>query len=642
MLNPRADVQWVDGQPFSRRYGDIYFSREDGLAEKRHVFLDGNDLPERFTSLAPKQTFTIGETGFGMGLNFLCARQLFEETAQPDCCLDYFSVEKYPLNERELEQALAPWPEFRRYAAELVQRWRRRVPGWNRWSFAKGRIRLTLVIDDALKALPEASTCVDAWFLDGFAPSRNPELWAQPVCDSIVSASMPGATFATYTCTGWVRRSLEKAGFRVIKAPGFGRKREMLQGYLAGSADPPSPPAAAIVIGGGLAGCSVASALAARGVEVSLVEEAQCLAAAASGNSLGILHARLSAGMGPLQRFVLASYGHALALLDEKLPVDGIARAESGELQLAFSDEETKRIDRLAELDWPPHILRSVDSAEASDLAGLELAYSGLWLPAGGWVAPARMCEALADDPRIEHWLGYSVDSLTLEKDTDAGWRVAGRDRNGQPWEQAAQIVAVCTGYQVKAFTPLANFPLTPVRGQITALPVTLPSKNLRTIVSAQAYLSPSVAGVHVAGATHGFNDVSIELRPSDHLENLSRLSEISRTLMEAWDNGSLNLARLGGRASVRASVPGAMPLAGEFLPGLFTSLGHGTRGLLTAGLSGELIAAAACRQLLPLPETLCAALNPAKRLAPKQRALSTENRKKGNSEIKPAIVENR
>jgi len=616
MLNFRADIEWVNGQPFSRRYGDIYFSREGGLAEKRHVFLDGNNLRERFASLGCRQTFTIGETGYGIGLNFLCARQLFEETANAGSSLDYFSVEKYPLDERELEQALAPWPEFRRYAVELIQRWRRRVPGWNRWSFANGRVRLTLVIDDALTALPEASASVDAWFLDGFAPSHNPELWTQPVCESIVSASRSGTTFSTYTCTGWVRRSLEKAGFQVDKVPGFGRKREMLRGCLPGAANPSSPPATAIVIGAGLAGCSVASALAARGVAVSLIEQAPRLAAAASGNSLGILHARLSAGMSPLQRFVLASYGYALALLDEKLPVDGIARAECGELQLAFSDDETKRIDKLAALDWPPHILQHVGPADASNLAGLKLAHGGLWFPAGGWVVPASVCEVLAADPRITQRLGCSADSLAWKKDTDAGWHVAGQDQNGQSWEQAAQIVAVCTSYQVKNFKPLADFPLTPVRGQITALPVTPPSKNLRTIVSARAYLSPGVAGTHVAGATHGFNDVSLELRTCDHLENLHKLSEISPALVKAWDNDTLHPARLGGRASVRASLPGAMPLAGEFLPGLFTSLGHGTRGLLTAGLCGELIAAAACKQLLPLPGALSRALNPAVRHA--------------------------
>jgi tRNA 5-methylaminomethyl-2-thiouridine biosynthesis bifunctional protein len=183
----------------------------------------------------------------------------------------------------------------------------------------------------------------------------------------------------------------------------------------------------------------------------------------------------------------------------------------------------------------------------------------------------------------------------------------------------------VCTSYQVKNFEPLADFPLTPVRGQITALPVAPPSKNLRTIVSARAYLSPAVAGAHIAGATHGFNDVSVELRASDHLENLQKLSEISPALVEAWNNDPLNPARLGGRASVRASVPGAMPLVGEFLPGLFTSLGHGTRGLVSAGLSGELIAAAACGQPLPLPEALSRELNPAVRLGKPHRLSGAE-----------------
>lgn len=619
MLNPRANVEWLDGQPFSRRYGDIYFSREGGLAEKRHVFLHGNNLPGRFNSLSGANAFTVGETGFGMALNFLCTWQLFEATAPAGSSLDYFSVEKYPLDEQELAQALALWPEFRCYTDELFKRWRRRVPGWNRWGFANGRVRLTLVLDDAETALSQIRGHVDAWFLDGFAPSRNPELWTPSVFESLVSASRPGATLATYTCTGWVRRGLEKAGFRVRKAPGFGRKREMLEGFLPGLPARMTNPATAIVIGGGLAGCSAASALAARGVSVSLIEQGPDLAAAASGNSRGILHARLSAGMNLLQRFVLASYGHALALLDEKLPVDGSARAECGELQLAFSDDETSRIEKLAALDWPPHILQHVDVAEASSLAGLKLAHGGLWFPAGGWVVPARMCAALAADPRIEQWLGYSADSLTWE-DAGAGWRVTGQDRLAQPWERMVQIVVVCTGYQLKSFTQLAGFPLTPVRGQITALPVTRHSRNLRTVVSARAYLSPPFAGVHVAGATHGFNDVSTELRLSDHLENLSGLSEISPALAKVLDDDSLNIDQLEGRASVRASLPGAMPLVGEFLPGLYTSLGHGTRGLITAGLSGELIAAAACGQLSPLPSDISNALSPSVRFALKRK----------------------
>ncbi|MGH8685041.1 MAG: bifunctional tRNA (5-methylaminomethyl-2-thiouridine)(34)-methyltransferase MnmD/FAD-dependent 5-carboxymethylaminomethyl-2-thiouridine(34) oxidoreductase MnmC [Nitrosospira sp.] len=608
-------LDWQDGQPFSRRFRDVYFSSDSGLAEKRYVFLQGNRLPERFASLSSADGFAIGEAGFGSGLGFLCAWQLFDAVAPSRSSLDFFSVEKYPLDERELTDALMLWPELQRYAEDLTARWTRRVPGWNRWSFAGGRVRLTLVIDDVAEALPEIRRSIDAWFLDGFSPARNPEMWTQAVFENVVRASRPGATFATYTCAGGVRRGLEQAGFQVGKPPGFGRKREMLQGCLPGSPfmQPARfTPTTAIVIGGGVAGCTVASALAKRGVSITLIEHAPALAAAASGNPRGILHTRLSAGMNLQQRFVLASYGHALALLDETLPVDGIARAECGELQLAFSAEEARRIDKLAALGWPPHVLRRVDAAEASSLAGIELAHGGLWFPASGWLVPPKLCAELVASPAIVQRTAHRVESLTA---VDAGWRLEGRDQRERIWACEAQAVVVCTGYQVKSFAPLANFPLTPVRGQITMVPATPHSENLRTIICANGYLAPSTAGLHVLGATHGFNDEAVDLRASDHVENLSRLAEMSPALAKAINSDSLDVRQLDGRASVRASVPGAMPLVGELLPGLYTSLGHGTRGLLTAGLSGELIAAAVCGQLSPLPLAVVNALSPATRL---------------------------
>ncbi len=422
-------LDWQDGQPFSRRFGDIYFSGDSGLAEKRHVFLQGNRLAERFASLSSTDAFAIGETGFGSGLSFLCAWQLFETVAPSKSSLDFFSVEKYPLDGRELAEVLAFWPALQRYTEDLLERWLRRVPGWNRWSFAGGRVRLTLVINDVTEALPDIRGGIDAWFLDGFSPARNPEMWTQAVFENVVRASRPDATFATYTCAGWIRRGLDRAGFQVSKLAGFGRKREMLQGCLPGSplTQPTRfTPATAIVIGGGVAGCASASALAKRGIEVTLFEQSPALAAAASGNSRGILHARLSAGMALQQRFVLASYGHALALLDETLPIDGIVRAECGELQLAFSAEETTRIDRLAALGWAPHLLRRVEAAEASILAGIELAHGGLWFPAGGWLVPPQLCAKLTASPAIVQRPSHRVESLTA---VDGGWRLEAKDR---------------------------------------------------------------------------------------------------------------------------------------------------------------------------------------------------------------------
>ena len=610
-------LDWQGERPFSRQFGDIYFSKDSGLEEKRYTFLQGNRLAERFRLLPGGTDFAVGETGFGTGLNFLCTWQLFNESAPSTSSLDFFSVEKFPLEEHELARALSLWPELKPYAGGLIARWGRRVPGWNRWMFDGGRVRLTLALTDVAEALPGVGGGIDAWFLDGFSPARNPDMWTEHVLRNMAKASRPGATFATYTSAGWVRRGLAEAGFEVYKSPGFGHKREMLHGSLPGlpitSSSARLKPASAIIVGGGISGCATASAFAARGIPVTLLESAQTLSAAASGNPAGILHARLNAGMNTLQRFVLASYGHALALLDEKLPVDGVARAQCGELQLAFSAEEEKRIDKLSALEWPPHVMQRVDSAEASRLAGIELEHGGLWLPSSGWLVPPRLCAALADHPAITRHTGTRVMALTPLG--DEGWRVDAIDEDGRCKSYEAEAVIVCTGYQVRSFMPFANLPLTPVRGQLTFLPATPSSERLETIVSADGYITPRIGGAHVAGATHSFNDESVDLRAGDHLENLSRLAEISPAFTEMWNANKLNTDRLPGRASVRASVPGATPLVGELLPGLYTSLGHGTRGLITAGLSGELIAAAACRQLLPLPLTLVKALGPARQL---------------------------
>lgn len=608
-------LDWHDGQPYSRRYGDVYFSRASGAEEKRHVFLEGNHLPRRFASLAQGQAFAIGETGFGTGLGFLCAWELFAGTAPPRCTLDFLSIERHPLDERELAAALALWPALARYARELVARWPRRVPGWNRWHLGDGRVRLTLVLDDAAAVLPELAPGMDAWFLDGFSPARNPEMWTQAVLDGAARASRPGATCATYTAAGHVRRGLEQAGFRMERRPGFACKRDMLCGALAGNARAPmsTPPARAIVIGAGIAGCAAAAALARRGVPTTLVEHAPRPAAAASGNPYGILHARLSAGMNLLQRFILAAYGYTLALLDEILPADGIARAQCGTLQLACSPEEARRIGRLAAQCWPAHVFRPVDAAEASALAGVGLAHGGLWFPSAGWVVPERCCAALARHPSITLRARRRVEALSA---TAAGWRLSGHDADGHAWTDEAGIVVACTGHEIAALPPLAHLPLTPVRGQITRVPAVPRSSGLRTVLCARGYLTPAQAGMHVLGATHGFGDTGTDVRAADHRENLARLREISPALAAAMRVEMLDVAALAGRAAVRASAPGATPLAGALSPGLYTSLGHGTRGLVTAGLAGELIAALACEQLPPLPASVVRLLSPAARAA--------------------------
>lgn len=598
-------LAWQDGLPFSSRFDDVYFSADSGLEESEHVFLQPNRLAERFAALGAGESFAVGETGFGTGLSFLCTLKLFERTAPPGASLDFFSVERFPLKDDDLRAALALWPELAADAETLLARWRRRVPGWNRWSF--GRVRLTLVLDDVAEALPQLpENAVDAWFLDGFTPAKNPEMWSTQVLAAIARASRAGATISTYTSAGWVRRGLLQAGFDVARAPGFGFKREMLSGALAAKATPEKhhAPQTALVIGGGISGCAAAHALAARGVKVTLLEHAPRLANAASGNPRGILHARFGAGMNALHRFVLASYGHALALLDESLPADGELRAECGLLQLACNEAEQKRITKLAGIEWPAHLMRFVDAAQATQLAGMKMARGGLWFPGGGWVVPPALCERLADHALIERRFDYRMETLTQ---MDTGWRAAGSAGSVE-----AEIAVVCCAHSALALEPFAQFPLTPVRGQVSLLPATDASSMLQMVVCGDGYCAPAAVGAHVIGATHAFEDESFEVRVEDHADNLAKLASFAPALREAL--GELDIERLEGRASVRCSAPGATPLVGEVRPGLYCSLAHGTRGLLTAGLAAEIVAAQACGQLPPQPAAVLAALSPRSR----------------------------
>jgi tRNA 5-methylaminomethyl-2-thiouridine biosynthesis bifunctional protein len=358
-------------------------------------------------------------------------------------------------------------------------------------------------------------------------------------------------------------------------------------------------PRTALIIGGGLAGCTAAHALAQRGIQVTLLESASQLASAASGNPRGILHARFAAGLNTLHRFVLAAYGHALALLDEVMPVDGVQRAECGLLQLAATQSEAKRIGKLAAQEWPPHLLQAVDAELASQLSGLPMTHGGLWFPAGGWVVPPEVCARLALHPNITVRLDSEVTSLER---TASGWRAS-----GEGFAIEAEQAVVCSAHQAKKLAQFAEFPLLPVRGQISVLAATEASKKMQAVLCAEGYCAPAVEGQHVTGATSSFDDDGTDIREPDHAENLAKLAAHMPALQQALGDAP----PLDGRAAVRCSMPGSTPLVGEVEQGLYCSLAHGTRGLLTAGIASEIIASQMCGQLPPLPHELLDALSP-------------------------------
>lgn len=220
-----TDIEWADGgTPRSRRFGDTYFSAAGGRDEVRHVFLSGNGLPDRFSG---SSAFTIAELGFGTGLSFLETAHTFQTMCGPDQSLNYVSFELYPLPLSVIAQTMAPWPDLMPLCDALGQAMVTE-PGWN--TCRLGAVSLTLAIGDARELLDQWEGRADAWYLDGFDPRQNPELWERDLMQSVFDRTAPGGTFATYSAAGWVRRTLSEAGFDVVRTAGFGRKRHMTAG----------------------------------------------------------------------------------------------------------------------------------------------------------------------------------------------------------------------------------------------------------------------------------------------------------------------------------------------------------------------------------------------------------------------------
>lgn len=216
------------GTPFSEIYGDIYHSVAGGHEQARHVFLAGNGLPERWQG---RECFVILETGFGLGLNFLATWRAWRDDPQRCPELHFVSLEKHPFPADDLAHAHAVWPEFESFSDELRRQWPPMERGEHRLEFEGGRLVLRLVFGDAVEELPKLDAAVDAFYLDGFSPARNPELWSPELCQSLACHALPGATLATWSVAGIVRQALIAAQFEVKKRPGFAGKRQMLVGH---------------------------------------------------------------------------------------------------------------------------------------------------------------------------------------------------------------------------------------------------------------------------------------------------------------------------------------------------------------------------------------------------------------------------
>lgn len=578
-------IVWDGGLPYSTQFDDLYHSRSGGLSEARAVFLAGCGLPEAW---AGKDAFFVGELGFGTALNVAALLDLWRRTRPAGARLHIFSVEAFPLAPSDARRALAAWPEVGDPAAALLSRWPRRASGFHRVALDAFGAVLDVAVMDVEEALDGWTGFADAWFLDGFASSHNPAMWTDRVLDAVARRSREGARLATFTVAGAVRRGLEAHGFAVERKPGFGAKRERLEGTLARPAAPrPRPRAAgAAIVGAGIAGAALARALHALGVD-PLVIEADAAGAGASGNPAALVMPRLDAGAGP----VGALYAQALARAADMLDETAGAIIARGVRQLAVGPKDAGRFDRIATSPlFEPGAVERLGAAALSASLGEPVHVGGLFLRDARVIEPAVvLADWLAGARRVR------ASVHTIER-AGAGWRLC--DAAGSEIA-SAELVFVANGLGAAGLSPGVS--LAPLRGQVSFAAVDAPPPMI-----AASYAIPTRDGVLI-GATHDRGDASPEVRAQDNLRNLERLASSAPALARR-----LQAASLSGRASVRAVTPDFMPLAGEAeAAGLFILAGLGSRGFCTAPLLAEHVASLALDAPSPLPAALAAIVRP-------------------------------
>ncbi len=559
-MDPTAPSPLVwreDGLPQSSLYGDVYFSSVDGLAETRAVFLAGCGLPERFS-----QSFTVGELGFGSGLNIAALLDLWRREKPEGGRLHIFSIEAHPLDRDEAARILAHWPELGEAAQVLQDHWPGRAKGFHRVDLPGFDAVLDLAVMDVIEALEAWDGAADAWFLDGFSPALNPAMWREEVLAAVASRSAPGARAATFTVAGAVRRGLQAAGFEIAKRPGFGRKRERLEAWLPGEREIAPRPKSLAVIGGGIAGASLARAASAEGLSVTVIDDPGGVAA--SGNPAALVTPALDAGGGPRAALYAQAFARAVTLYEAE-PGAIIAREV---LQLPASERDPARFAKVAEQDlFEPGAMVLRDEVLA-------------------------MTRALVIEPTVvtTAWSGEVVRR-----------RVARLEHTGEGWslfDEAGDLmltadrVALAGGAATGALA--AEIRLKPVRGQASWT-----DGETTAATAFGGYAVPTRDGV-LFGATHDRDQTATDVRPEDHVRNLD-------TLAKGLPDLAARLAGkpLEGRAAVRATTPARLPLAGIRNDGLVILTGLGSRGFCLAPLLAEHLIAQVLDRPSPLPRQL-------------------------------------
>ncbi len=605
-------VTWDgDGLPRSALYRDIYRSQgasgDHGLAQARHVFLQGCELLGPGALWRHRPHWCVLENGFGLGLNFLATWQAWRNDPDRPIRMHYVATEAHPVLASDLIRSSRPWPELTGLSGALAAQWWGLLPGLHRLSFEGGQVTLDLVIGESELALSELELRADSVYLDGFSPRVNPAMWSPKVLTELLRLSRAGARWATWCVNGQVTRQLQALGLQVSKRPGLPPKKEALSACCPPHHQPLNPGSVrhadpVWVLGAGLAGVHVARSLAERGQAVKLIDAAGP-AAGASGLPAGLFAAHTSGDDNALSRLTRLGLRHTRSRLAACLSEADWGASGLDERLLGVKARRHPPADDSLARGW---------YAQAPDLQDWrsdwwQVQEQGWHQPRAGWLKPERLIHALIDHPLIETVWGWQARELRHHAN---GWILQGADQR-QMTGGTAVVVAMGPASPPLLSTCGVDLPVQAVRGQLSWGPIPDPTpsdwpqrpRNGDGSIIPQAPLDGH--NCWLVGSSFDRSSDQAVVRSQDHAINAQRWhhlapeSAASLPPMEGWR------AWAGVRATVRDRLPWVGPVTTSQSPGLWVLAGLGARGLTLSALCAEQLAAWITHSPQPMPLSL-------------------------------------
>jgi len=631
-----AQLHWSDqSEPYSTLFDDIYFNSNQGVKESQYVFFEGNELESRWFNF-PQQTFCIAETGFGSGLNFFNTASQFLSLLESDNALSlqrlhFISFEKYPMTALDLQKTLKQFPQFKDLTEQLLPQYPLPVVGCHRLSFNNGKILLDLWFGDINEQINNLSNMssnqiVDAWYLDGFNPSSNPDMWQSSLFNKMVEYSKPKATLSTFTAAGFVRRALISAGFDIKKRRGYGQKREMLTGVLSKEIEDNKSRETTItrttediaIIGGGIAALCSAISLAKRGKKVTIYCKDKTLGAGASGNLQGALYPLLNQQHDALGQLFTNAYLFALHFYQNINRQHAFAHQFNGLIQLAYDQTSTKKLKKIIDAYLPNQLVHWIESKETNTLAGVNIDQPALYYPTAGWLSPRELIQSLQSCLlEFEHVSIHCKQHIENIEHQNKEWHLKTKK---QTFKHQAVIIAA--GIDTLNFEQCRAVPLSAARGQVSHISTTPELAKLKRTLCHEGYITPSLDKQHCMGATFKRHDQDINYRDSEQDENHQKLKKCIPN--QDWVNSlkTSDQAHIAIRCTTRDHFPylgeltnydllkqkyelGELTLEEQPFPNIFLITGLGSRGLCTAPLLGETLASLICNESLPIDKTV-------------------------------------